>query len=646
MSTRTKKPDWLPAFRNFFTRDAWHGRALFNWVFVLGVIVWLANDLKGFVNVPGITPVVNFAVLALAAIAIWLNAGRGEKGARSLRALVRETFSWREDKYVVLIIGCFIVAMLSVVSWDLPHAYHPGDDEYVVPSMHMANGRLDTALKNPNLSQNPLQDNQHLMYYVLTPTFFFMKPIGLWLWGAATDPQAPYFFIARLLNYGLAGLVIFVTYLSSKVLFGRRVALVAAGLLAGSKLLVHYSLYMRSDILLTLFVAILVLLAALALRHGYRNYLLFGALVGLGLALKPYMLVFLAPVVFFLVLDFIQRPDVKQWFRSSALVFGGMLLLFHLGRFYHNYVVEFFGTGFGHALAHSGGGHYGLYPSVGMDLLNKWVFSGELLSMWTGIPFMGAVVAALIAMVVVGLRGRKSELFLAVTAIPAYFFLASQLVQEGKFFLVVYPLLVVAVAWFCVDLLARYTLSRIGGMILLAVVGIQFLYLSGGKLALLREPDVRTVAADWIEQNIDPGSNLSMLGGVGWQLPPVDRQAYGRVAVGPTTDYVVIPSSVYHKVEYFLENPESYRSSDWAPRKEPGARVVLITESIRGQSEILQINRERFTLVQVIKKPQLFLGLTYNEHFTHPASWELWGVNNPLPIYIYKRLDPAEGETD
>jgi hypothetical protein len=639
-----KQPQSLKALWHnlgqYLRHELWSRSNLVYLATVVMVVFWLSKEVTGLA-LPGVLEsFVNFSVVACASLVV-VQQLLQRRGRQETDPTVWQEFRLaltpRQDWPVALAIALFLGPLLLVVSWDLPYAYHPGDDEYVVPAMHFANARFETAIENPNLSQNPLDENQQLMYYLLTPVFFALKPLGLALWGDATIATAPYFFLARLLNYLIGCLLLWVTYAVAKMLFNRRSATLAVILLAGSKLVMHYALFMRSDLFLTFLVGIVLLVGAIGLRSSYRNFLLLGVLIGLGTGLKPYMLALFLPVIFLMGRDHWRQPNWGAWFERSATVLGGFLVAFHLARFYHNYVVQQFGAGFADSLEHSGGGHYGYYPSVGLDLIHRWGFGLELLAMWAGVAVVAAGVSAIIWLLI--RRDRLPGLYLLSVILPVAVILGSQLVQEGKFYLIIWPALMVAIGVLLSDLLSdRRRILRLVGLAVATVLLTQSYFLSYGKLWLLQSGDLRAEAAKWITTHIPPGASIAMLGNVGWQDPPIDRSKYENARISPATDYVVIPSSVTAVVQYWLAHPEQFAVSDWLPGNPPGEQRVTMAKAVRDQAPVIEIRQQQFRLVQVISKEQSAFGLPYDEYFDHPASWELWSVNNPMPILIYERF--------
>lgn len=105
------------------------------------------------------------------------------------------------------------------------------------------------------------------------------------------------------------------------------------------------------------------------------------------------------------------------------------------------------------------------------------------------------------------------------------------------------------------------------------------------------------------------------------------------------TKYLIVVSSDFHKLYYYYKYPENYQESDWFPGLPPDMKDLDIANQIFSRDRGLEIEDYKFRKIKTISKNQSFLGLAYNEYFEHPASWELWSVNNPRKIFIYERIE-------
>lgn len=604
----------------------------FNFLSIILIFWWFVKEIFNIGIQFEFNFIYNLLVLFIAINAVFLNKNICKQ---KVFDIARNHLSFKKDWLVIFPILFFLVPMMMVVNWDLPYHFHPGDDEYVIPAAYLAQGDFSEALNNPNTSQNPLFDNQHLMYYILTPFFYFFKQFGFSFYGEHAELFANYFLLARLLNYLFAISIIFLTYLSGKILFDKKTALLAAFVIATGKIFMHFSLFMRSDMILTFFVLLIFLYLALNQKHKYENLILSGAIIGLGLSLKPYMLIFGGLLVIFHAIKKLTNKDFASFFADSAAFSSSLLLFFHFGRFYNHFIHQDLGAGFYNAIEHATTGHYGLFPSADA---NTFFFSFELLSWWMGIVFTIIFILSIFFSIA---NFKKTEFrLLFAFIVPAYLYFSSNIVQGAKFYLVLLPAISILIAVMLVYFFRlKSIIIKSATIIVIIIFFSQYLFLSLGKISIIsKNKDVRVLAENWIIKNIKQYSNIALLGSEKSQFPQIDKNKYLiDKKTSQDTQYLILPKSSFHTLEYYMNNPKSYDQNDWFPSVPPSETEIETAKNIVS-GKILAINGQNFKRIKTIKKEQTFLGLPYDEYFPHPASWELWSVNNPKEIIIYEKI--------
>lgn len=620
------------AIAKYIFEDLSKIESFFNIIFLLLIGGWFIRELTGLFDLGNLNFIYNLITLCFALIALRFN--KRTKNKAKILAILKENFSFKKDFIIIVLIVIFLASALSVLFWDLPYHYHPGDDEYVVPSALMSEGKFSQAINNPNHSQNPKYDNQHLMYYILTPYFFLAKPIANVFYNKGEFFYSSYFFLARLLNYVLAALVLLINYASAKILFNRKIALFTAVILMLSKLILLHALFMRSDILLTLLASIIFFLFVLRIKLDYINYALLGILVGLGASLKPYSLFFFIPVLYLLVEDFRIKYSISIFLTNLTKFFSWLFLMFHFGRFYHNFFVLNLGSGFNQSMDTAGSGFYGLYPTATISFIDKLLFSFRIFYQWNGTMFLLSLLIAIV--LIVYNFGKKEFRILFFSWIPFFLYMGNNIVQGGKYLLPIYPLIVISVSTAILLINRRKVLKTIFVSSILLLTTLEIFYYFGAEVNSLRQKDNRTAASEFVENNLTSGSKISLIGNISWQKPYINSKTFSLVDVNNNPEYIIVNISEFYSVYYYGKNKHLYLDSDWSPQEPPDNEKINFANQLFDKSKSLTVLDSRYELFQEFAKEQRFLGLTRNDYYQNPASWRVWSVTNPMPIRIYK----------
>jgi len=569
----------------------------------------------------------NVVVLAAAIAALRVTGAAGDP-ILGLWRTVRTNVTLRGDPWLLLVVTLFLLKMLAVVSWDLPYHYHPGDDEYIVPSMYFSRFDISAAITNPNRSQNPLFDNQHLMYYVLTPYYLLLNVGGLL--GRVPD----YYLAARLLNYGFATLVVVLTYVNAKKLFGRTAAVAAILPLPLTRQFGHYALFMRSDVLLTLLASVLLLAFVVLARTDRQNHVVPGILVGLGTALKPYALVFLLPFGLLVLADLVDDADYRGAAYRAAQLATGTLVAFHFGRFYHTYLVQGLGAGFLTSIGRASSAH-ALYPDPG-GLLERMAFTVTLLRWWNGVTLTALLLVGLVVLaLVVRRRNRLGAVAVLAFVLPLSLVVGAQVVKSGRYWLPILPIALVGLGGAFAHLYERRPPVVKGVVVVLFVASlVQPALITGAWTYTLTQEDHRTQARDWVVEHAEPGSDVSFHSFPSWQKPRIPRDRYDVHVANDETDYLIVTLGSYHRVKYYVE--EGYSSERVGRFVDHPMRAMNVTRQVFDGGETLTVNGRRYERVAVFRKDQEFLGYSLDDYHRHPASFDVWGVTHPLPVYVYR----------
>jgi hypothetical protein len=345
-------------------------------------------------------------------------------------------------------------------------------------------------------------------YFINPPAFTYLLHAAFWLrWGGtgvreqfAADPT-PVFALARalsaLLGTAAAGLLAW----AAVRLFDRRVALVAAGLLAVAFLPVHYGHFALNDSPTLAPVCLSLLGTAGVYRRGRtRDYVLAGIGVGLATATK-----YTAGIVVVPLLGAALVGPGSPVRRLRDLVLAGAISLaaFLVANPYA--VLDFHQFRLGlqdqSAASSDGGGKLGLSDQHGLTY-----YAGTLA--W-GLGIVPAL-AALGGAIWLTIRDRR----LAAVLVPMPLLYLAFMGLQDRFFarwlLPIYPVVILLAAWAAVEALSR--LPRLPAWAPAAIaallLGIQGLVYAVHNDQVLARSDTRALARAWMVRHIPEGSKV------------------------------------------------------------------------------------------------------------------------------------------
>jgi 4-amino-4-deoxy-L-arabinose transferase-like glycosyltransferase len=360
--------------------------------------------------------------------------------------------------------------------------------------------------------------NLHRFNY--PPLYAYLQVGGYaayFLWGVAqgtweqlmpfTLPQ--YYHIGRLMTALFGILTILVVYLVGRGIRGRRTGLLAAALLGGSYLHVIHSHYATFDVMVAFLVALTLLFSELIRTRGEAKwYLLAGLCAGLAGATKYNG----AIVIILPLLAHVLATPWGEWGWLNgrlALAIGGFLAGFFGGNPFALGNLPDFLNGLATVLSHysteqpgfEGRGNWRWYIRV-------FFTSADALWIGTGVLGLGSIV------------WREWRKGLLLVAFPlAYFFMVSHFVVRFERNLVpLLPFLSLGGGWL-LDGLAGWLVRRlrhsevlshglaaIGAALILALPVSASISLDQA----LSHTDLREIAGQWVEDNIEPGSRIAI----------------------------------------------------------------------------------------------------------------------------------------
>ena len=425
-----------------------------------------------------------------------------------------EKRSWELDAAALAAVA--LALRLWGIRFDLPNSYHP--DEYVY--VEIALKVLKSGDYNPHFFQYP-----SLFFYFLAAAY-----IPYFLWSAsrgllstvnglalpielvprdvivATMPTA--FLVGRFMSSLFATATVVLVYVIGRRLYRRRVGLFAGLLLAVAFTHVRISHFVTPDGIMTFFVTLAVLLNYNVLTNGrLRDYVLGGVAIGLAATTK-----YNAGAAILLLLAAHALREGKSGFVDTKLVAGILCCCaaFLAGSPYIILDLPGFLNGLAFEMR-----HYGLIgepDQTGSTLMWYLVYLWKYES-----PI--ALLAAVQAVRSLFLRSRKA-LYLTIFPVLYFCLISTYRVRNDRSLAPILPLASLLAALLVNDVaevlrrrLPHVPRQWVRASLTALVFGLCAAIPVWGTVNLDRafsRPDVRTVAAEWVERNLPPGSRIAI----------------------------------------------------------------------------------------------------------------------------------------
>ena len=456
---------------------------------------------------------------------------------------------------------------LPAIDYDLPYILHPDEPAVIRISRDIfATGDL-----NPHFFDYP-----SLIFYAnafaYTPLYLSGRLTGAFdsrddiieldslAMGAVRSRQPA----AVLLNRGVSLLVgvgtVVLLFAIGRVLDGRASAgLVAALLLAVWPQHAYHSRVVTTDAMLTFFIMLAFLMAALIFRRGQTwHYLGAGVAVGLAAGTKynGAMIALTVPLAHFL------RAGWRGW-RDARLYAAGAVavLVFLLTTPYAILDYPAFSTALFGVAGHYDTGHAGM--------------EGDTLAWYTAFLWTTTTVTPLLAVAQIarGLWQRsKPTLLLAAYPVAYFLFIIRFEVRNDRTILPIVPFLFLLAAVALVDLaaLARRAPGRgkrgALGVLLVALIGVMIAYPTWTAVRanrLVAQEPSQVTAANWIIDNLEPGARVAIEA----YTPYLDPAVYDVTVLNNLAeysaewyadqgfDYLIAGSGMYGR---YVNDPQRY----------------------------------------------------------------------------------------
>jgi hypothetical protein len=385
-------------------------------------------------------------------------------------------------------VGVLLIGALALRLWGvkhgLPYAYNADENAHFVPKAIQLFGH----------GWNP-------HYFVNPPAYTYVLHLVFAVWYGGREgvsstfalDQGQVFIIARVVSAVLGMLAVWALYLAGARFFDRRVGLLAAALLAVAFLPVFYSHLALNDVPTLAPICLSLWGTAGILRDGRRrHHAIAGIGLGLACATKYTGGIVLLPLLAVVAL----RRDVK-----GLLLAGGL----SIAAFFVANPYAFID----HGAFHQGLVHQSTAADDALGKLGLTQTSGIAYYLWTFTWGLGwvPVIAAAVAIIVLGLRDPSAMVVLAPAPVVFLLFMGTQGRFFGRWLMPIFPLVCILAAYLVVRAVDAIAARRPSLAPVLLAVGVVALCGQGLVYSLhaglvLSRADTRNLARDWLVANV------------------------------------------------------------------------------------------------------------------------------------------------
>jgi 4-amino-4-deoxy-L-arabinose transferase-like glycosyltransferase len=405
-------------------------------------------------------------------------------------------------------LGWILLGALALRLWSikhgLPYVYNVDEEQHFVPrAVDMVGGSL-----NPHYFENP-PALTYLFAAVFKLRFHAGFPFGSsgFRHAFTRDPTAV-FTSARVVVALLGTLSVGLIYWAGARFYERRVGLVAAVLMACAFLPVFYAKQALNDAV-TLVPLTVALVGCLGVyeRARWWDWALAGAATGVAVDVKytaGAMVVVLAIAALARLIE--KRLTPRQLLTGGVIAVGALALAVIA---LNPYALVDFSLFKKQVLGQAGTA--GSSGKIGQSSQPGWIYYIWTLTWGLGwLPLLAAAAGSVLAL----LSSRVRGLMLVAFPLLLWLFLGGQARHFGRWYMPAYPALTILASYAAVravDALPAAWASRRRTALVVAaglLLAIQGLWTSVRVDSVLAHSDTRTLARQWIERNVPPGSGL------------------------------------------------------------------------------------------------------------------------------------------
>lgn len=536
-----------------------------------------------------------------------------------------------EQKILILILLLALATRLLGISFGLPYIYHVDEARFAKISLEYFTGDLNPHFFHvPTLHTYTVSGIWAIYYHTgkISGTF---QSATEFINSFYADPTL-FVILGRLLTVLLSVGTIFLVYRVGTKMYNRRVGTIASLFLIFSYVHNKISHYQVPDAPMIFFFMLSFLLIWNIYEKGdTKYYVLAGLCAGLAMATKYGGQLLFLPLLLahvFRISD--NKQPVKDIFLSVPLYLSGIFFVsgFFLGCPYCFLDFPTFWKGFSWQSQHLYvAGHFGSSTATPAWLFYLKHGFRENIGLFSQFLVLGGVIYCLI-------KHRKKEILLLSIPLVLFFIIGGWKAMAVRYLLPLTPFFILIASVFLDAILSKIEsglarsqtplLSRFGQKGLLTVfVLLLFILPSAYKVIRfdlsLTHTDTRTVARDWIEENIPAGSYMAkeMYG------PPISKEKYnvhyrhtlGQVAIeylaNRNVEFVAISDIMYSR---FLNAPEEFpRQSKFYHSLDEHAVLIKTFEPAWNES-LIDLHNPTIKIYRISSNPNLFFPGNFKQY--------------------------------
>lgn len=536
-----------------------------------------------------------------------------------------------EQKILILILLLAMATRLLGISFGLPYIYHVDEARFAKISLEYFTGDLNPHFFHvPTLHTYTVSGIWAIYYHAgkISGTF---QSATEFMNSFYTDPTL-FVILGRLLTVLLSVGTIFLVYRVGTKMYNRRVGTIASLFLIFSYVHNKISHYQVPDAPMIFFFMLTFLLIWNIYEKGdTKYYVLAGLCAGLAMATKYGGQLLFLPLLLahvFRISD--NKQPVKDIFLSVPLYLSGIFFVsgFFLGCPYCFLDFPTFWKGFSWQSQHLYvAGHFGSSTATPAWLFYLQHGFRENIGLFSQFLVLGGVVYCLI-------KHRKKEILLLSIPLVLFFIIGGWKAMAVRYLLPLTPFFILIASVFLDAILSKMEsgvarsqtplLSRFGQKRLLTVFFLLFFILPSAYKVIrfdlsLTHTDTRTVARDWIEENIPAGSYMAKE----MYAPPISKEKYnvhyrhtlGQVAIeylaNRNVEFVAISDIMYSR---FLSAPEEFpRQSKFYHSLDEHAVLIKTFEPAWNES-LIDLHNPTIKIYRISSNPNLFFPGNFKQY--------------------------------
>ena len=507
---------------------------------------------------------------------------------------------WRYCMGLISLFAIIFILRLLFYNWSGGYDnFHSGETMFL---------KLINSFSDGNFGASSLK-SQSIMVYLFGMIAIFLKEMGIYSLNSL-----------RICMNIISFINIFLVYNISRYLFRNEkdkklIAFIATYLFGFSYFIIFYSNIVRPDsILLLLFN----LFFYYILSEKQPNFILIGIIAGLSFAFKGSGLLLIGGsiVLYLLTISKSHNFNIKKLINLKYILTLSVLCATAIGvyllttPFANMDLIKVFFHIKG-SLYHFSTGHYGLFPSniTTYDLLIEkisllvWAFSPLILFTVIGLPIY----------LKNNLRFKRDisyetlkKLFLTVFALVFFIYIFSKPIQFGRYYFPCIGLFFIFSSYGIVKLIKNR-------MIIISLLILFLIFNTSFYFHMLNNTRIEAY------NNISHLDDIFFVpfGTKGWTYPPLKIAMVENVTNMPKNSYLLVSGQYYYQFARYIENPDSYRDTDWHPYSSPPYKQIQLFEEI--------ISKEP---KYVIKRKNLFL------FDNQQVPFDIWYMTHP-DYYVY-----------